>query len=532
MGIGVEIDFDYLDWGRKVDINTWYDYDGNWVFDPNEALQRPTIRNIGNWDAKLGVNFGNGDFDPNYVKFDARVGNSNPQANAYNVSIMERDVPGGLLPNMDYTPFPIDNYNMLGNASRNDALLKCHTAKMDFYLCPEQWNVGEDLYEFPITIFANPPAWEPVYVGPCPNIVVYRADISVEKTVDESNPFIDTNVQFNITVTNYGPDDATNVKVEEILPESLTYVSHMASHGTYDKDSGIWDIGDLNYLQTVTLDVIATVTSQGASLGFAQMAMILDGSGSISSTDWDIMITGLADAIDDENIFPHDGSVELTVIQFGDYDSSSPHAQVEIPPTIITDTNLANITDDIKSIEQLGGATPLGCGIRLAADQLLYVGSFDPDYRQVINLITDGIPNCEWIPGAYTGTWKDPDIYGYDPGKASAEEARAYLLNELEMTEDQDEFDIEAIGSEPDIDWLLDNIAWPQPGYDNWPPTGPGWVRQISDYTEFVEIIGQKFVILFDSITNYAKLLDSNPIDPYSSNNDASATITPQLPQL
>jgi hypothetical protein len=167
MGIGVEIDFDYLDWGRKVDINTWYDYDGNWVFDQNEGLQRPTIRNIGNWDAKLGVNFGNGDFDPMYVKYDARVGNSNPLADAYNYSIMERDVPGGLLPNVDYTPFPINNYNELGDDSRNDALLKCHTAKMDFYLCPEQWNVGEDLYEFPITIFVNPPAWEPVYVGPC-----------------------------------------------------------------------------------------------------------------------------------------------------------------------------------------------------------------------------------------------------------------------------------------------------------------------------------------------------------------------------
>ena len=168
MGIGVEIDFDYLDWGTKVDINWWYDYDGNWQFNPDEGLQRPTIRNIGNWDAKLGVHFGNGDFDPDYVLYDARVGNSNPAAPCYNVSIRESRGIDGLLPNVDYTPFPIDNYIELGDESRNDALLKCHTAKMDFYLNPLQWNIGEDLYEFPITIFVNPPAWEPVYVGPCP----------------------------------------------------------------------------------------------------------------------------------------------------------------------------------------------------------------------------------------------------------------------------------------------------------------------------------------------------------------------------
>jgi len=99
------------------------------------------------------------------------------------------------------------------------------------------------------------------------------------------------------------------------------------------------------------------------------------------------------------------------------------------------------------------------------------------------------------------------------------------------MTEDQDEFDVEAMGDEPDVNWLLNNIAWPQPGYDNWPPTGPGWVKQISDYTEFVGIIGQKFVILFDSITNYAEVINSNPLDPYTFNNVASVSITPQPPE-
>lgn len=177
MGIGVEIDFDYLDWGSKVDINKWYDYDGNEAFDPDEenylGKQRPTVRNIGNWDAELGVRFGNGDFDPNYVLFDARIGYANPEAPGYNPSIAEDQDLAGLLPNIDYSPFPINNYDELGYDCRNDVVLKCHTYKMDFYLNPLQWNLGEGLYEFPIYIFVNPPTCESSPGFPCPQYEPY-----------------------------------------------------------------------------------------------------------------------------------------------------------------------------------------------------------------------------------------------------------------------------------------------------------------------------------------------------------------------
>ena len=181
MGIGVEIDFDYLDWGPKVDINKWYDFDGNEDFNPDEinilGKARPTVRNIGNWDAELGVEFGNGDFDPNYVWFDARIGYSNPAAPGYNPSIREIQCLNGLLPNTQYSPFPINNYDELGYDCRNDVVLKCHTYKMDFYLNPLQWNLGEGLYEFPIYIFVNPPVCEPTSGGPCPIEIPEEPDI-------------------------------------------------------------------------------------------------------------------------------------------------------------------------------------------------------------------------------------------------------------------------------------------------------------------------------------------------------------------
>lgn len=48
-----------------------------------------------------------------------------------------------------------------------------------------------------------------------------------------------------LTVSNAGPDDATNVAVTDKLPVGLTYVSDDSAGGAYDSASGVWTIGDL-----------------------------------------------------------------------------------------------------------------------------------------------------------------------------------------------------------------------------------------------------------------------------------------------
>ncbi|GAF91054.1 unnamed protein product, partial [marine sediment metagenome] len=82
-------------------------------------------------------------------------------------------------------------------------------------------------------------------------------------------------------------------------------------------------VGDLAVGESVTLNITVNVNA----LTPTQMAMILDGSGSIFDNDWDIMLEGLATAIEDVGCFPHDGSVELTVIQFGGNSNSSVNAR-------------------------------------------------------------------------------------------------------------------------------------------------------------------------------------------------------------
>lgn len=178
LGVGVEIDFNSLDWGEKTDLFTWYKYDGDHDFDnPPLDPPMPTIRSIGNWDSVLGANFTNGTFDINDILFDIRAGDESQISSKYNQSFVEANSPDhhpehyiGMYPNRYYEAIPIDNYEMTGEDIYNDTLLKCHYAKLDLYIYPIQWTHHDIEYEFDIKLYArSPDTVLPVDLGgPCP----------------------------------------------------------------------------------------------------------------------------------------------------------------------------------------------------------------------------------------------------------------------------------------------------------------------------------------------------------------------------
>ena len=79
IGYGIETDFDSLDFGA-AHLDTWKWLYGDWIFLEDDGM--PTIRNIGNWDAKLTIlyeDFGMGESDFGgeqqwNVVFDVRLG--------------------------------------------------------------------------------------------------------------------------------------------------------------------------------------------------------------------------------------------------------------------------------------------------------------------------------------------------------------------------------------------------------------------------------------------------------------------------
>lgn len=88
-----------------------------------------------------------------------------------------------------------------------------------------------------------------------------NADISVVKTADESNPLENETVNFTITVTNNGPEDATELDINETLPAGLTLVQATPSTGAYNQLTKLWSIGTLANGVSASLALETTVHS-------------------------------------------------------------------------------------------------------------------------------------------------------------------------------------------------------------------------------------------------------------------------------
>ncbi len=102
--------------------------------------------------------------------------------------------------------------------------------------------------------------------------VTPEADLAITKTVNNTAPVsgVDT-VKFVLTVTNNGPNNATGVLVNDLLPGGLINIVSNPSQGSYNATSGIWTIGNLAVNQTVTLNITALVNQAGQIINIANV---------------------------------------------------------------------------------------------------------------------------------------------------------------------------------------------------------------------------------------------------------------------
>lgn len=115
------------------------------------------------------------------------------------------------------------------------------------------------------------------------------SDIFVTKTVDQFIADVGDEIVYTITVSNNGPDDASGVVVNDLLPLEMEYVSHIASQGTYDKISGVWDIDHLANESYVTLQIKVKPKAGAAGETLTNTASLtdLDQINSITDNDTD-----------------------------------------------------------------------------------------------------------------------------------------------------------------------------------------------------------------------------------------------------
>ena len=95
------------------------------------------------------------------------------------------------------------------------------------------------------------------------NISVLPAcDLEVIKSVNSSNPKFSDLITWTIVVKNNGPDVASEVILEDIIPKGLIWVDDTGK-GKYDHYTGNWTIGALNPNDSIQLQIITRVNATG-----------------------------------------------------------------------------------------------------------------------------------------------------------------------------------------------------------------------------------------------------------------------------
>jgi uncharacterized repeat protein (TIGR01451 family) len=79
-------------------------------------------------------------------------------------------------------------------------------------------------------------------------------------------------ITYTVSLSNLGPDDATNVRVSDPLSSGLTFVSDTASVGTYDSATGLWTVGTVTTTTSETLTITAVITSPNAQTNTASIS--------------------------------------------------------------------------------------------------------------------------------------------------------------------------------------------------------------------------------------------------------------------
>ena len=126
-------------------------------------------------------------------------------------------------------------------------------------------NIAPDSYADPDGIINDPSTDLANETGDTSEVgfreVVIEADLVTVKTLASGNttPAEGDTVTFDITVTNNGGDQATNVSLTDSLPAGITFTGSTITQGSYNSTTGLFDIGTLNVGQTATLTLTGTI---------------------------------------------------------------------------------------------------------------------------------------------------------------------------------------------------------------------------------------------------------------------------------
>jgi uncharacterized repeat protein (TIGR01451 family) len=91
------------------------------------------------------------------------------------------------------------------------------------------------------------------------------ADLAVSVVAEQSMPTLGSDDTYEVTLTNRGPDNDSDVTVGNTLPSGPPLVSATATAGTtYDASTGVWSIPEIDTGTSVVLDLTVQVSGYGS----------------------------------------------------------------------------------------------------------------------------------------------------------------------------------------------------------------------------------------------------------------------------
>ncbi len=123
-----------------------------------------------------------------------------------------------------------------------------------------------------------PPVVFPPVVNPPPAPICPAKSISTPLIAPLGLASTTPQIVYTLTVSNKGSQTATSVKVSEMLPKDLMYLTSAASLGSYNPASGIWNIGSLAHGQTATLKLTVILNPDSKATAVVNTACVSSGS--------------------------------------------------------------------------------------------------------------------------------------------------------------------------------------------------------------------------------------------------------------
>lgn len=193
----------------------------------------------------------------NPITYTATITNNGP-SNAYDVIVQDPEDPllifvsnsGGCT-----TPFPCALGTMTPGESR---VITSIFTLVPEYLLPA---IGQ---EMEVSSTSNDPNLLN-NVAIVSTIAEITADIGVDMTVSPQDNLVNgSTVVITVTATNYGPNNATNVVITDVIPAGFTFISASPTEGTYDPATGTWYIAALEESDIEELVITLVVNRTGS----------------------------------------------------------------------------------------------------------------------------------------------------------------------------------------------------------------------------------------------------------------------------